>query len=149
MNYQYVKERGRGGFGVVAEVLGDDGNLYACKSLIVPPNLTEAEVRPRFEREVRYQSAIYHPNVVRILTSELSANPPWFIMPLAQCSLHDELMLDRTLNGDPTTALFQILAGLEEKEAKARRWILTISQRSLFKLWSERNAPISLLKIRT
>jgi serine/threonine protein kinase len=114
MNYHYVAERGKGGFGVVAEVRGDDGHLYARKSLIVPPNLTEAEVRPRFEREVRYQSAICHPNVVRIITSDLDATPPWFIMPLAKCSLHDELMLDRTLGGDPTTALFHILAGLEE-----------------------------------
>ena len=35
-------------------------------------------------------------------------------MPLAQCSLYDQLVIDRHLGGQPNTALFHILAGLEE-----------------------------------
>lgn len=114
MNYHLIKERGRGGYGVVEEVKGDDGNLYARKTLVVPAHLNENEVRPRFEREVRYQRAISHQNVVRIVEYDLESSPPWFIMPLAECSLYDEMVIDRTLSGDPHTALFQILAGLEE-----------------------------------
>lgn len=35
-------------------------------------------------------------------------------MQLAECSLYDEMVIDRTLAGNPRTALFHILAGLEE-----------------------------------
>lgn len=114
MGYQLIKERGRGGFGVVDEVLHDDGNVYARKTLAVPSHLDPQQVRPRFEREVKYQSAIQHNHVVPIYEHDLDANPPWFIMPLAQRSLFDELLVDRTLGGNPHTALFHILAGLEE-----------------------------------
>ncbi len=34
-------------------------------------------------------------------------------MPLADCTLEDELEADNTLGGDPRKALFDILAGLE------------------------------------
>jgi eukaryotic-like serine/threonine-protein kinase len=114
LDYQHIKERGRGGFGIVDEVKGDDGLLYARKTLVVPQHLNEVDVRPRFEREVRYQSAIKHQNVVHIFDSDLNSSPPWFTMQLAELSLYDEMVLDKTLAGNPRTALFHILAGLEE-----------------------------------
>lgn len=114
MNYVRICELGKGGFGVVDEVSGEDNLIYARKTLVVPPLLDAKTVRPRFEREVRYQSAIKHPNVVQIIHSDLDADPPWFIMYKALCSLQDELEQDRTLGGDPKKALFDILAGLEE-----------------------------------
>lgn len=114
MNYRVVKKRGQGGFGVVEEVVGDDGYSYARKTLVVPPNLDPGLVTPRFEREVKYQGAIDHQNVVHIFAHNLTDNPPWFIMPLATCSLLDEMLTDRTLGGSPQLALFHILAGLEE-----------------------------------
>lgn len=114
MEYKFVMERGRGGFGIVNEVASAEGVRFACKVLNVPAHMDPATVRPRFEREVKYQSTIAHPNVVQIFEHHLDSNPPWFIMPLAECSLLDELLQDRTLSGDPTTPLFHILAGLEE-----------------------------------
>lgn len=114
MGYQVIRKLGQGGFGIVEEVKGDDGYLYARKTLVVPPNLDAAQVQPRFAREVKYQSAIRHNYVVHIFDHDLGANPPWFIMPLAECSLHDEMVIDRTLGSDPRLALFSILAGLEE-----------------------------------
>jgi eukaryotic-like serine/threonine-protein kinase len=112
--YQFIKECGRGGFGVVEQVSHDNGHHYARKTLVVPPHLDPKQVKPRFEREVKYQGAIKHNHVVAILDHDLNTNPPWFIMHLADCSLHDEMMADRTLGGSPGTALFHILAGLEE-----------------------------------
>lgn len=114
MEYEKRKERGRGGFGIVDEVIGEDGLLYARKSLSVPAHLDAAALRPRFDREVKFQSVIHHENVVPIFEYDLLATPPWFIMPLAHCSLQDEMHVDRTLGGDPKPVLFQILAGLEE-----------------------------------
>jgi eukaryotic-like serine/threonine-protein kinase len=112
--YKLIRERGRGGFGVVEEVQGDNGNHYARKTLVVPSHLDPAQVSPRFEREVKYQGAIRHNHVVGIVDHDLAATPPWFVMYLAECSLFDEMSVDRTLGGVPGTALFHILAGLEE-----------------------------------
>ena len=75
--------------------------------------MTAQELRARFEREVRYQVQIEHPNVVRICDYDLEADPPWFVMDLANCSLADELKVDRTMGGDPRQPLFDILSGLE------------------------------------
>lgn len=115
MTYEKVKEIGKGSFGVVDLVVNEDGLMWARKTFAPPnlPGVTPEELRARFEREVRYQSQIDHPNVVKIHDCDLDANPPWFVMELAKCSLADELKADRTLGGDPREPLFDILAGLE------------------------------------
>lgn len=101
MNYTQAKEIGRGGFGIVYECLGSDGNRYALKCLnaAVFPQQDQAMLTRRFEREVRYQQMVNHPNVVAVLNHDLSAAPPWFVMPLAAGSLKDDLEADRTLGG--------------------------------------------------
>lgn len=114
MTYEFLEKIGAGGFGTVDRVKGTDGYAYARKSLVVPPQLTKEVVTPRFEREVKFQSAINHPHVVRIVAHDLAADPPYFIMHIADCSLLDEMLVDRTLGGNPNTALFHILNGLEE-----------------------------------
>lgn len=114
MSYQTIRLLGRGGFGVVELVVDGVGAQFARKTLQVPSHLDVAQIRPRFEREVTYQSAIDHENVVKILGYDLSADPPFFVMPLAICNLADEIQADRSLGGDPKPALFDILAGLEE-----------------------------------
>jgi len=114
VTYNVISERGRGGFGVVEEVQASSGDRFARKTLVIPQNLDPDQVRARFEREVKYQSAINHSHVVAILDQDLTATPPWFIMYLADSSLFDEMNVDRTLGGNPGLALFQILTGLEE-----------------------------------
>ena len=115
MNYNIVKEIGRGGFGIVHEVAGTDGNRYALK--VLNPTAFHQQDHSmlirRFEREVRYQQMVAHLNVVRVLEHNLTATPPWFVMPLAIGSLKDDLEMDRTLGGVPKKPLFDILAGLE------------------------------------
>ena len=68
MNFTHVKEIGLGSFGIVQEVLGDDGNSYAVKALnpagFQPQD--HAMLIRRFEREVRYQQMVDHPNIVPI-----------------------------------------------------------------------------------
>lgn len=115
MAYELIEEIGEGGFGVVTKVRDEDGNIWAMKTYKAPniPDIDEAQLRKRFEREVRYQSNISHPNVVSIVDSNLEDNPPFFVMELAECSLLDEIQDDHTLGGAPNNALFNILAGLE------------------------------------
>lgn len=120
MNFQTGKELGRGGFGIVFEALGDDGQKYALKQLNISM-FAEADhsmLMKRFEREVRYQEQINDPNVVPIKCSNLNDIPPWFVMPLAEGSLEDDLRADRTLGGNPQKPLFDILAGLKALHEK-------------------------------
>lgn len=112
--YTTIRQIGQGGFGTVEEVESDEGGRFALKTLVYPMGATKADFKARFEREVKYQRAIKHQNVVPILDVNLADDPPWFVMPLAETSLHKELQSDRTLNGDPRKALFDLLAGLEE-----------------------------------
>lgn len=114
-NYDIIREIGRGGFGVVEEVENDEtGERFACKTLEYPNGASKADMKARFEREVKYQRTISHPNVVPIISANLSDDPPWFIMPLAEGSLLSDIKMDRTLGGEPRKALFDMLAGLEE-----------------------------------
>jgi len=117
VTYNTVREIGRGGFGVVEEVKTDKGEKFATKTLAYPTNATKtdkADLRARFEREVKYQSAVDHHHVVPIIAKNLKDDPPWFVMPLAEGSLQKELRDDRTLGGNPKKAIFDLLAGLEE-----------------------------------
>jgi len=113
--YKKIKEIGKGNFGVVDLVEDAKGRKWAMKTFTPPalPGVTAQELRARFEREVRYQVQIEHPNVVRIRDFDLESDPPLFVMDLADCSLADELKADRTMGGDPRKPLFDILAGLE------------------------------------
>ena len=123
MQYTLVKEIGRGGFGIVHEVTGEDGNKYAYK-ILNPAAFQQqdhAMLVRRFEREVRYQQMVDHPNVVPVIEHNLTANPPWFVMPLAAGSLKDDLEADRTLGGTPKKPLFDILAGLEALHQRGLR----------------------------
>ena len=115
MQYYLGEEKGRGGFGIVYSVRGDDGRLYALKQLnpAAFQQQDHAMLIKRFEREVRYQQQVNHPNVVPILETSLTDSPPWFVMPLADGSLKDDLEADHTLGGAPKRPLFDILAGLE------------------------------------
>lgn len=115
MSYKTLKEIGRGSFGVVELVVDAEGRKWARKTFVPPnrPDVSNEDMRARFEREVRYQIQINNPNVVRIHDYDLEIDPPWFVMELAECSLADELKIDRTLGGDPRKPLFDILAGLE------------------------------------
>ncbi|WP_022729928.1 serine/threonine-protein kinase [Fodinicurvata sediminis] len=115
MQFDIGKEIGRGGFGFVYEAKGDDGGTYALKKLnpAAFPKQDHPMLIKRFEREVRYQQLVDHPNVVPVVGVNLDDDPPWFVMPLAEGSLKDDLEADHTLGGDPKKPLFDILAGLE------------------------------------
>lgn len=115
MEYSIKKQIGQGTFGIVEEATDEDGNPCAIKTLNLDAFTKEqvGDLKKRFEREVRYQAQIDHPNVVEIIGHNLDDKKPWFVMPLADGSLKDDLEADRTLGGNPQKALFDILSGLE------------------------------------
>lgn len=117
MSYTEVCEKGQGGFARVIEVRDVAGKHFAKKIYNPQKQIIDVvgdeHLKKRFKREVRYQSTLNHPNIVRILEHFLDDEPPYFIMPLAEGTLRDDLVADPTLGGDPRKALFDILAGLE------------------------------------
>ena len=116
---QVVREIGRGGFGVVHEIVDANGHHFARKTYSINQAFTntpetDALLRPRFYREAKLQSGIQHRNVAPILSKELDANPPYFLMPLAESTLEKDLAQDRTLGGQYLAAIMDIIAALEE-----------------------------------
>lgn len=117
MNLTTVKELGRGGFGIVELVESPQGQRFARKRFSVnqpmPPELIP-NVLKRFRREADLQSGIKHRNIVPIFHKELDGDAPWYLMPVADSTLADELAVDRRLNGNFKRAVSDIIAGLEE-----------------------------------
>jgi serine/threonine protein kinase len=123
MGYKKIRELGRGGFGRVFEVEDELRNRFALKQFepnheiqnLIDKGFVKLEsLKGRFRREVKYQSQLTSANVVKIIHHDLDADTPWFVMELAEGTLQDDLTADRSLNGDPSKAIFDILAGLEE-----------------------------------
>jgi|SRR5690554_849571 len=117
MNYKEVSEKGNGGFARVLIVEDENGEQFAKKVYSPMEHILAAvgdeHLKRRFKREIKYQSRVKHRNVVPVLESYLDDEPPYFIMPLAECTLQEELRSDPSLSGNYKEVLFDVLAGLE------------------------------------
>lgn len=88
--FRFGDKIGSGGFGVVSHAVRiGDGAPFAVKHLS-KELLDNEEAVKRFRREVRLQRGLRHPNIVPIVGANLSATPPWFVMPIAQRTLFEE-----------------------------------------------------------
>ena len=114
--YTVLNERAHGGFAKVFIVVDKHGKQFAKKVFSPQKNLIAEvgieELKRRFIREVKYQSRIHHKNVVPIIESNLEVDPPSFIMPLAVCTLKEEMDAGE-IPSSYKKAIFDILAGLE------------------------------------
>jgi len=112
-----IKRLGLGGFGLVDLVENEHGKLFARKTFNAPaamePRFAD-NVRRRFAREARIQSGIRHRNIVPVVYAELDADPPFYLMPAAICSLQDDLQSDKALGGEWLEAIADIVAALDE-----------------------------------
>jgi eukaryotic-like serine/threonine-protein kinase len=117
MKLKYIETIGQGGFGIVDKVSNKDGDVFARKTFQVN-SATAAhlhdQVKRRFIREAKVQKQFSHKNIVPVLGEDLEGNPPYFLMPVAVCSLADDLEVDNMLGGNYMNAMMDIIAGLEE-----------------------------------
>jgi serine/threonine protein kinase len=106
---------GKGGFGVVDRIRLKDGTIVARKTLQLTGDENQKnDLKRRFKREVSYQSSFNHPNIVRILGSDLDGTIPSFIMPLAMCHLGNETNVGLTFDLETKVRAFSnVLDGLE------------------------------------
>ena len=113
--FKVEKQLGRGTFGVVYEILDAKSVRWALKVFDPLPNLQvdRDELKRRFIREIRYQSAIEHPNVVRVAHFDLDFDPPYFVMELADASLFDLLRRKYVTAQNAVSAITDVLTGLE------------------------------------
>lgn len=110
--FRFGEKIGSGGFGVVSHATRvEDGSPFAVKHLSVDVLSDEDAVR-RFRREVRLQRELQHPNIVPIVGANLSATPPWFVMPIAERTLFTESQAK--LEESEVQRIFEgVLKGLE------------------------------------
>lgn len=119
MNYRVLESNVKryGSFAKVEVVCNDQGKKFARKTYQPSNGLVTGighdDLKRRFKREVISQKALNHPNVVNIIEDFLDENPPSFIMPLALCTLQDELSEGTVKRENVNQILFDILAGLE------------------------------------
>lgn len=86
--YEILDVLGTGGMGRVVKAKRiEDGVVVAIKYCFS----REEEQLRRFAREVRVMQSLTHPHVVPVLKRGLKFDPPYFVMPLAACSIRSEL----------------------------------------------------------
>mgnify|MGYP001502791996 CR=1 FL=1 len=107
----------RGGFGRVEKVLLKDGSSGALKTFdpqfSVNTHDELEKLKKRFEREVRILSSLDSKFVIPVLDYDLKTENPWFLMPLAECSLADTIENFRKDQNSAQSAITDILNSLE------------------------------------
>jgi eukaryotic-like serine/threonine-protein kinase len=101
MKFRIENEVGRGGFCMVHKCAAMDengnevGEVMAIKRIrddLNEPEEVMAEIRTRFEREARLLDEVLdHENIVLVLHRNLTGEEPFFIMPLADGNVWDEI----------------------------------------------------------
>lgn len=86
MTFNLEKQIGNvGGFGKVYQCKDENGQVFACKML---EDKSDIGIK-RFEREIRLLSRLNHPNVMKVITYNISDEQKFYIMPLYTCSLRN------------------------------------------------------------
>lgn len=88
-SYRDIERIGSGGFGEVWVTISTRDELRYAKKVL--GDADDPESIKRFRREVRIQSQLDHPNIVRVLAKQLNEKPYYYIMPLYSTSLRAEL----------------------------------------------------------
>lgn len=81
---------GEGAYGVVESITTPNGSVARKTLKLTDDENINSQLKRRFKREVQYQAGFNHPNIVKVLDSDLDCEIPFFTMPLAICSLGKE-----------------------------------------------------------
>jgi hypothetical protein len=110
-----------GAFGCVEEVEMPDGSRFARKTFAPAPFIAAAgserkKLLQRFRREVTIQEqlSLLSESFVPVLGSDLNADEPWFLMPIAEQTFAERIAADRAAGRVDPEALIQILDALGE-----------------------------------
>lgn len=119
MRFRFGKQIGAGGFGIVKQATEIKSDKTAGRSDLAAKFLSEElaendEARSRFIREVRLlDDDLHHKNIIDVIGRNLSASPPWFVMPRADSSLEQALEADDQGGREWVIEIFaQILGGM-------------------------------------
>jgi serine/threonine protein kinase len=113
------EELGSGGFCRVHRAWREDedgnqvGEVLAIKFL-KNEWLSDNDVLTRFQREVRLlQDELSHPNIIEVKGRNLSADPPWFTMPMMRTSLDKAIAVNEVATDTEIQHVFiQILEAM-------------------------------------
>lgn len=119
MTLEHIENLGFGGFSIVDRVRDQNGNEYARKTFKINqgedfPDEMIPKCLERFKREAGFLESIQHKNIVKILGKDLSAKPPYYLMPVADSILKKDLETDKTLAGNRINLLMDVISCLEE-----------------------------------
>jgi eukaryotic-like serine/threonine-protein kinase len=94
--FVFGRRLGAGAFGIIDEAARVDSDGEIIEHGFVRKQLALAiagnpQAHARFLREVRIVDEMSHPNIIEIVDRDLSAHPPWFIMPRAESTLLKEI----------------------------------------------------------
>lgn len=116
--YSATRTIGRGGFGIVEEVVDESEQRFARKTFSPAPYLTLspdalAKLRQRFRREVLIQQELGGTEIMPVLASSLDGDLPWFVMPLADKTYGEQIRIDKSAGSVDIDAVADILNGLQ------------------------------------
>ncbi|NHM05308.1 serine/threonine-protein kinase [Flavobacterium celericrescens] len=117
-NYEVVEEKGKGGYGTVFKVVDELGDTYALKIFsinqdYIPSDEEIGHFKKRFIRETLTQEDFQSRNIVQIISYDFDNEPMFYIMPLAECTLKEELDLKSLTNAQKINIIYDVLNGLE------------------------------------
>lgn len=110
MKYTIENLIGSGGIAEVYRVKDENGHAWAMKRMLAA--ITDTKIISRFRGEIRIQSTLDHPNIVRVAATSAAGARPFYIMPLAQGSLHDGIDLGAIDAAEMVNIASQILDAL-------------------------------------
>jgi eukaryotic-like serine/threonine-protein kinase len=114
--YSAVREIGCGGFGVVEEVCNSRSEHLARKTFRPAANISPnayAGLKKRFKREVKIQTMLGGQEILPVIASDLEADAPWFVMPLADKTYETQIAEDRLSGKVDADAIADILNALQ------------------------------------
>ncbi|ETD30511.1 serine/threonine-protein kinase [Williamsia sp. D3] len=109
------------GYGVIWEAESESGRKVAIKFMKPDPNDADpATTAARFQREIRCQTTLAHPNLVSVLDSNTCPDRgPWYAMEWADHSLRDLLVGNPT--GLPKEQISRVFSQILQGMAYAHR----------------------------